>query len=236
MSGLTASQQELVRAATGLVRGLAGRLAPRWPEIGYEELVCAGNEALVQAALRYDPNRGCAFESYAFFQVRGNMVKAAARELCSSERLVLKMAARALANAAPPPAATPSFDEPLQDAPDKARDRAVRWTSATAASMLVAMVLAATSYGGEDALIDREQYALGLTRLGQALESLEQNEQRFVELHYRQGLTLNQIGDRFGASARTVARLHERIKRKLARRLRASGVDRAPPLEGRPAR
>ena len=62
-AGDRAATEELVRNNGGLVAGIAARFRGRGTE--YEDLVALGNLGLLKAIRTFDPERGCAFSTYA---------------------------------------------------------------------------------------------------------------------------------------------------------------------------
>ncbi|MEQ9323023.1 MAG: sigma factor, partial [Polyangiaceae bacterium] len=74
---LTPAQKALVRsdAAEQLVDWVRRVYAPRFPEAEPDDIVALAREALVLAAVRFDPGRGVRFATYASHRVRGHLLR-----------------------------------------------------------------------------------------------------------------------------------------------------------------
>ncbi len=71
----TAITTESIETYRPLVRSIAAKVASRTPQhIDIDDLASAGNIGLVESAMRFDPSRGCRFESYACKRIRGSMI------------------------------------------------------------------------------------------------------------------------------------------------------------------
>jgi len=204
-------------------------MAPRWPELGFDELVSVGNEALVGCARRFDASRGVPFEGFAFKRVRGEMLAAAVKEVRGVRRLFSPLV-RPVADQEPVPEAGPTMSQPSADGPEQARQRAVGWARREAVSMIAAALLGTPPAGAEQQLIAEQQRSFGNTALDQAIAELSDEQQQFVQLYYREEATLAQIAEHLGVSKRTAVRIHERIKTSLAQKLRKKGVTERPPV------
>lgn len=228
---LTRSQQRLVEEALPLVETLARRIGRRFPEVPAADFRSVGSEALVIAAREFDATRGASFESFAYLKVRGAMLRVATGEAFGSLHVLLR---RKLAAADPDwqPPPELSLEEALDDTPEKAKARAVAWVQRQAAGMFVsalrAVVDAETPGPDDDRAAERERARAGLAR---ALSGLDENERYFVDRHYTDGATFDQIAGELGVVKRTVTRLHDRVKDKLLWALKASGVEGPPPSE-----
>jgi RNA polymerase sigma factor for flagellar operon FliA len=70
---MTHSQQALVLENLPLVKHIAGKL-PRGVRIAHwDDLISEGTAGLCEAALRYDPDRGTAFSTFAYRRISGSM-------------------------------------------------------------------------------------------------------------------------------------------------------------------
>src|ERR1700692_4425617 len=67
-----AQREELILNNLSLVRHILGRLSARLPHgIDLDNLEAAGVLGLVEAANRYDPERGIRFKTFAYTRIRG---------------------------------------------------------------------------------------------------------------------------------------------------------------------
>src|SRR5438132_14284336 len=65
-------RQELILAQLPLVRHIVGRLKAKFPRgVDVENLEAAGVLGLVEAANRFDAQRGIRFETFAYLRIRG---------------------------------------------------------------------------------------------------------------------------------------------------------------------
>lgn len=77
---MNATRNELAAAAADLIPLAARKLRPP-PGLNVEDLESAGNEALVEAATRFDPTAGVPWKNYAYHRI-----KLAMRKVISSHR------------------------------------------------------------------------------------------------------------------------------------------------------
>ena len=73
---LSDEQAARVEAHTKLVHRAAHQVYAHTSVLSFEELESVGNEALVRAAMRYDPSSPASFATYAHYRVRGAMIDA----------------------------------------------------------------------------------------------------------------------------------------------------------------
>ena len=72
------SDEQAARVArhTDLVKRIARSIHFQIGQLDVDELASVGNEALVGAAMRYDPSSGASFSTYAHYRIRGAMIDA----------------------------------------------------------------------------------------------------------------------------------------------------------------
>ncbi len=236
--GRSTEQRRFERVAK-TVTLLAHRAHRKFPELSVDDLVSIGNEAAVDASRAFDEGRGIPFEIFAFKRIRGAMIRAATNEVFDPVSVAVKRAIqRELGSDMTPPAQV-DLETALEDTPEKVRARTVKWLREQAAAMLagalVAHQTASESPQGEDAVAARDAYAKGHAKLGHLLSKLPDDEHRLFEALYRRSATLDEAAATLQVSKRTVQRLHDKMKERLAAQLRRAGVTEEPPLEGRPA-
>jgi RNA polymerase sigma factor (sigma-70 family) len=231
---LTPEQRALSLQALPTVDALARRVRRRFPEIAFEDLVSVGREAAVESARSYDPRHEVPFQLFALKHIKGAMLRKATREEFGAAHIVIK---RAISAEAEPPPSELSLDDALEDTPEKARARALSWVRRQAAGALLASLssgLEGHAPNPEELLIQRDAYERGQSHLARALDSLTSDEKHFIDRHYRQGATFEEVATELGVVKRTIIRMHHKVRAKLAEHLRAGGVDAAPPVEGAP--
>jgi len=231
---LTREQQALVAEAIPMVRALAHRLRRRFPEVPLGDFVSMGHEAAVRAASTFDPSRGVPFAGFAYKRVAGAMLRDATEESFGSLHMAVRRAFAADPDAARPPAEI-TLDEALEDTPDRARARAVAWARRQAAGALLASLAElGSSSTVEDRLGAKQAYARAVAALAEAEAELDPEHRRFVQRYYREGASYETIAAELGVVVRTVTRIHDRVKDRLARALLRRGVAEPPPPSGRP--
>ena len=231
---LTREQQALVAEAIPMVRALAHRLRRRFPEVPLADFVSMGHEAAVRAACMFDPSRGVPFAGFAYKRVAGAMLRDATEESFGSLHVAVRRAFAADPDAARPPAEL-TLDEALEDTPDRARARAVAWARRQAAGALLASLTELGSNSTvEDRLGARQAYARAVAALAEAEAELDPEHRRFVQRYYRESASYEAIAAELGVVVRTVTRIHDRVKERLARALLRRGVAEPPPPSGRP--
>lgn len=211
MSGaLSESEQSaIVTRHVGLVHKVARAILhdqPTWVRL--EDLLGAGQEGLLDAARRYDPAKGAAFSTYAYYRVRGAMLDFV-REVASRDPV-----ARARAQAAA------AVDDMLQTVagdtdlatarPDAAASMLASTlfdaASAFALGEIAAETRPVTSEDPETAAARRETGAMLL----RAIESLPDRERDILRGVYVDGLTIEQSGEAMGLTKSWSSRLHAR--------------------------
>jgi RNA polymerase sigma factor for flagellar operon FliA len=206
-----------------MVARLVRSAARRWPELSIAELESIGNEAAVRAACVFDPSKGVPFEAYAYRRVQGELRRMAAHEALG-HRAGIEAVFRVDGDASEQEPQATSLDEAMSDTPECARARAVAFTRREAAALVAAALLAEGPLPADEQLDARQARARALAALEAAVDRLPEPQSQLVELHYKQGLTLQEIAERFGRSTRTVQRLHEAVKERLAQALTHAGV------------
>jgi RNA polymerase sigma factor FliA len=218
---LSGEQQTMVRAAASRVPQIARQMRHLLGGVSFDECESAGYEALVRAALRYDPGKGVPFAAFAYPRLRGAMLDAARRaspdrrRLARALKLVEAVEATRASHEAPPLAGDP---------------RTLRERVAAAAAMIrevtTAAALARVGEGEEaetDRLVDEapaidELFADAETRarVVQALDRCEPEERALVEALYFRDLTMHEHAEEIGVNVSTVSRRHGRALKKLA--------------------
>ena len=198
------SRAEAVESYLPLVKFLVARLrAAHGLRTSFEDLIAAGVVGLLEAAARFEPDRGVAFTTFAYRRVRGAILDAQrheygavagtpGRELRLSD---LMKQGPANTNALP--------------APDPDGRRAGR---VAAMVQLVSVEDIDESALAPDEEVDRRRRA---HRLRKALEALPSPERQIIELYYFEGESFSEIGARLGICKPWAFRLHERALEKL---------------------
>jgi RNA polymerase sigma factor for flagellar operon FliA len=202
-------RNELIESHLNLVRHILGKLVAQLPPgVDVENLESAGTLGLVEAANKFDPQRGIKFETYAYTRIRGAILDELRRN-CPLPQHMLERVARVRkafetlspgATSAELAAAAGLSDDELADC--LAAVRLTRMASWAAGGALDSRL--ADRAEAPDALAERvEQKEL----LADALESLPERERLVVTLYYMEDLRLKEIGTVLNLSESRVSRL-----------------------------
>jgi RNA polymerase sigma factor for flagellar operon FliA len=220
-----------VEAALSLVDSLARQVARAvgaYAEL--DDLISYGREGLLDAARRFDPERGVPFRAYASYRVRGAIIDgmraSGGLPRRAFERLVAMRAAdRVSAGAAEDTLAAPP---PAGSGPAEA-ERALCEHLAAMATALAVGLLTAGAYGdaGELVAVSGDQdpesavaEAELLAVVRRAIAELPHEEQELVRRHYLEGERFDLVAQDLGLSKSWASRLHTRAIGRLTKRLR----------------
>ncbi len=200
-------------------------------EVG--DLVSYGQEGLLDAARRYDPERGVPFRAYANYRVRGAVIDGVrsmarlprrAHQRLSGLEAAMRMSEGAAEDAYSPP-------PPGADA-RRAEQALIDHLAGMATAMAIGLV--ATPVRGEegDSVClspdgDPEQ-ALARAELFEfvqnAILELPHQERELVRRHYLEGERFDVVARELGLSKSWASRLHTRAMTRLGKRLRGVGT------------
>lgn len=230
---LSDAQATKVERHTGLVRKTARRLVQRWGEryMSVDELESVGNEALVRAAMRYDPNAGASFATYAHYRVYGAMIDALRKRtpgLRYRRRALVRLSATQdlLAQAAEDQAAQRAAGQrsTLEQRVEAARELVRKASLAMLLSEQASRGfdrIAADEPDPEARLLDEDQRR----KLWAMIAELDGHERELIEALYEHGQTMREYAAAIGTTISTISRRHARIVERLSKRALA--------LEGR---
>jgi RNA polymerase sigma factor for flagellar operon FliA len=218
-----AARDKLIEENLGYARALAAQLQKELSggTLGIEDLVAYGTQGLVEAADRYDPTRGVAFSTFAYYRIRGAIFDGLRSTGWLGRRRHGRFASAAndylenLGQRTVPPG---------PGAASKA-DEAAELGQALSDLAIVFLTSMSTATGDDPPDTERPDQSLLLeaaqvqTTVLQAIGTLPDKERRLVELYYYQGLTLEDAGRELGLSKSWSSRLHARAIRLLAREL-----------------
>lgn len=227
MSGIDSIQQ-LIEENQGLVRSLAWKIHQRLPgHIEFDDLVGYGQVGLAEAARDFDPQRGRAFSTYAYYRIRGAIYDGLGKLSWHSRTHYRNVRFQQMA------------DDVLRLESDQAAsaessaEEQVRWLKRVTGSL--AVVYLASGTRGEDdnmEIVDpsvkaplSDALSRELTaKLCELIDALPSEAGRLLRSVYYEGLTLKEAGERIGISKAWASRLHARTLDQLARALRQVGV------------
>lgn len=208
-------QKILVAGAASRVPQIARALKGLLGGINVDDCMSAGYEALVRAALRYEPASGVPFMAFAYQRVRGAMLDAIRQTDPGRRRL------RRLVRAAEAAASVTEANTPVAGDPRTLAER-VAAAAAMVRDVTAAVLLAQEGDfeelgdpQGEDLearLVDAETRG----RLKAALARCKPDERALFDGLYFRGETMATVAGEQGISVATVSRRHARALRRLA--------------------
>ncbi len=231
MTATPSTPAELIEAHQGLVHSLARKIhRGLTANVELDDLVGYGQVGLAEAANDFDPGRGAAFVTFAWYRVRGAIYDGLAQmswfsrpqyhRLRCAQRANELLEEIAESSSAPAPATL---------------DDDARWFADI--SRRLAVVYLATSSGGDDRgaipLVDESAAAPAAVatgreishKLDELIDALPTDAGTLIRGAYYEGLTLQEAGRRVGLSKSWASRLHAKTLEQLGRALKSLGVD-----------
>jgi RNA polymerase sigma factor for flagellar operon FliA len=196
-----------------------------------DELRSFGHEGLLDAARRFDVERGVPFRGYASFRVRGSIIDGV-RSLARLPRRAhqrlngLAAASRTSEGAYDDTVAAPAPGSTAADA-----EAALNQHLAAMATAVAVGLIASTAHGeeGERTAVETgedPETAVGRHELSaivrEAIESLPAEEAELVRRHYLNGERFDQVAADLGLSKSWASRLHTRAIGRLTKRLKGA--------------
>ena len=180
----------LVKAITARVR------ATRAPVASFEDLYAIGLDGLLDAAERFDPTRGVAFTTFAFYRIRGAILDGLRREALG-RRVECPTAGAGVVHMAAP-ALQVANDNGQREVWVAPPSEPLRW-----AESVMPQVVA---FADIDSLPDERLRPVDeeldqrdlVARIQGALARLSEEDRAIIEMHYYEDLTFAQIGERLG--------------------------------------
>lgn len=225
---LSPTQAKWVERELGLVQRMANKVRRQMGDGLGADLVSAGYEALVHAALRYRPESGVPFAAFAHYRVRGAMIDAIRKSNPTLRRQ--RRALQALE------ASQSILDQARKAQPDaQAQDtRSLRERVEAAAALVkqttAAVALSRSTPREPDTLTDdaganeeRVGEVIDRIRLRAVLDTASEADRDLVEALYFEGLTMSEYADRAQVSVSTVSRHHAKAIARLARAMGVGG-------------
>ena len=201
-------QEQFVREYEGFVRGAALQTrAQLGLDTPLEDLIAFGFQGLLEARQRFDPEKGVAFKSFAYYRVRGAILDG----VRAMARLPRRAYARLRAAEALDELAEQGGEARAGAAQSFALDTKLRAIDgilgrvAAAYTVAVSAEDAAQGAGSpEEALLHEER----LTRMRSALQTLPERERHMIEGHYLHGKQLDTLSTELGISKSWGSRVH----------------------------
>jgi RNA polymerase sigma factor for flagellar operon FliA len=192
-----------------------------------DELRSFGQEGLLDAARRYDPERGVPFRAFASFRVRGAMLDGVRRNARIPRRVFARLRALdAAARHSEGVVEDLAIGPPPGQRPEDAEQALADHLAGMATAMAVGLVSPAESGAEVSMMQDRDDPEQSVARIQlrglieRELEELSVEEATLVRRHYFEGEAFEVVARELGLSRSWASRLHSRAIGRLARRLR----------------
>ena len=199
--------------------------------VEYDDLVGYGREGLLDAARRYDPDRGVPFRAYANFRVRGAILDGVRQMSRLPRRAHERLRGLEAAMLASEGAAEDAFAPPAPGAGSEQAEHALSEHLAAMATALAIGLVAPSARGEEgeattqSAGEDPEQsfgHAELVDLVRREIEQLPSDEATLVRRHYLEGERFDHVAAELGLSKSWASRLHTRAIGRLTKRLRGA--------------
>jgi RNA polymerase sigma factor for flagellar operon FliA len=217
-------REQLILGNLGLVRHILGRLAARLPRgIDVDNLEAAGVLGLVEAANRFEPERGISFKTFAYTRIRGAIYDELRRNCPLPQELLEKTArVRAILHSMPPPASIENLaaasglseDEVTECLAAMRMTRNISWDDIASSSN---KQLANVAERPDLVLENAERKRL----LVEAIMQLPESERLSITLYYMEDLRLKEIGRVLNLSESRVSRLLKSAEHRIEEHIRA---------------
>ena len=214
-----------------LVDKVAARLYRRLPNhVDFDELISVGSVGLIDAANRFQDNRGVPFERYAEIRIQGSMIDHlrqqdwVPRSVRERARDIEQIKTRLTEHLNREPTTT--------EVANAFGMTVAEYRQKEASSQIQTMVSTETPIGdegsclgdllacsGADQLADIEQSEL-LNVLRQAISSLNEADQQVIEQYFFQEMTLKEIGDSLGVTESRACQIRQRAVGRLRKLIR----------------
>jgi RNA polymerase sigma factor for flagellar operon FliA len=220
---LTESERHrLVEQHTDYARSLAARIRRDIStDVELDELAAYGMRGLVEAANRFDPQRGVAFTTFSYYRIRGAIFDGLRKLgwLNRSEYARFQAASNELLHNAAERSASGSAH-----GTDEVRaESAANELTSTLDQLAVVFVASLDDSKGAEAHSTGEPDAAHMLeskdasrKLRQAVARLPERERQLIEAYYFEDLTLQLAGKRLGLSKSWTSRLHARAIKRLS--------------------
>ncbi len=233
--------QALISSAQGLVESLAVQVAQECSDaIPKEDLIAYGHQGLLEAALRYESDRGAAFRTFAYYRVRGAMIDGL-RKMGPWSRRGFERVALLRAESTASEDLALQGDDPKKLQSKEAADRLRKHMASMVTAMTSGVFFAGSLQGAGGASSDEtppplraidpssnaeEQLGkLEMYRLvHRTVDELPPPEDEVVRRFYVEGDNMDAIARDLGRSRSWVSRVHTRALARMGARLRSESM------------
>lgn len=219
-----AQREELILSNLPLVRHILGRLAGQLPHgADFDNLEAAGVLGLVEAANRFDPERGVHFKTFAFSRIRGAIFDELRRNCPFPQEMLERMTKiRRLLERLTPPVSIETLAAHSGLSEDDVNEclaamrfaRSISWDELAGAGQ---RHLVSAQERPDHRLENAERKRL----LAEAIGGLPENERLAISLYYLEDLRLKEIGEVLNLSESRVSRVLKSAEHRIEQYIRA---------------
>ncbi len=213
-----AYRRKLVEDHIGLARSVAAKTLRSLGLPGHlhEDVVSFANEGLAAAANRYDPSRGVAFSTFAYYRIRGAVFDGLRQMGAIRRRSRSKLAAQQGADLVLEQRLTAgesagTLESAISELADTLADVAV--TDVLSAGDRDVETLAGDGPGAEELAETAELSEV----MRAALDRVPEKDRQILELLYFEGLSVTEAGRKLGVTRSWVSRMHAKAVERLRR-------------------
>jgi RNA polymerase sigma factor for flagellar operon FliA len=209
-------RNEVIERSLPLVKSIAARLRQaHGGTASFDDLYALGVDGLLQAADRFDPARGVAFTTFAYYRIRGAILDSLRRDperpRLAASRAAIPAGLRVTAHMQ-----AVNDNGRAEGGADSSTER-LGWLFAESVGVHLTSLDELGSLPDEsaphpDEQIERHRLA---ERVAAALSGLPETERRVVELHYYEELSFSEIGAKLGICKPWAFRLHNKALKQL---------------------
>jgi len=224
---MTQEMRGWIDQCQGMVRSIATKIFSRLPAtVNYDDLVAYGQLGLVQAAYSFDPGKDVAFQTFAYYRIRGAIYDGLGKMSWTSRAVRQRLRAEQMS--------AYMLEQQVQMGQLAAERQAsvaadAEWIVKTTENLTVVQLLADSSGGskeGVEQIPDPElppdeaacQREL-CSRLTALIDELPELERGLIRLTYFDGLTITEAAERLDRSKSWGSRTHARLLEQLGRAL-----------------
>jgi len=220
--------------ALDLVTKIAGQLQSSMGcAVQRDELLSCGQSGLLDAARRFDTEKGVPFRAYATLRIRGSMIDGVRAASPLPRRAYERLRGLGAIDRVNEGALEDAYSPGASEMSTEAADQALADHLATLATAMAIGMVATPVRGDDDKLtaLSHEQSPEEIASdaeiretVRRSLDGLPHQEAELVRRHYLEGERFDVVAAELGLSKSWASRLHTRALMRLSKRLRAAGV------------
>lgn len=230
---MTPQMRTWVELSQGMVRSIASKIHSKLPtHVSYDDVVGYGQVGLMQAAYAYQPEQGVAFQTFAYYRIRGaiydglskmSWASRAVRQRLRAEQIGTQMLEQQLILAQ---SARTTTESSLADD--------AQWIVKSTEQLTMVQLLSESEGGSANAVeqiaddrptpdeeVSQRELCAHLVKL---VDALPATDRELIRLTYFDGLSLTDAAVKLGKSKSWASRVHTRILEQLGHSLTLQGA------------